>query len=348
MKIKGPDRALRLSLFASMAAAACCAAAQTPASPSSTAGSAGAAPPKIQFATLAHDFGRVKAGDPVQFDYVFTNTGGATLEVNDVHPSCGCTTAGTWSKEVAPAQTGHIPIQYNSEAGSGAVAKTITVKCNDPSQPALVLQLTGTVWRLIDVSPRFAVINVVAGAVSNAPVTVRIVNNMEAPVALSQPEMSNPIFSGALKTIRPGKEFELTLRVLQPLDSTNAQGQVTIKTSSTNTPVISLVVLANVQPVVAVNPPELVLPAAANTNAVTYGVTVRNNGQGALTLSNPAVNVAGVQVQLQEPDPGRFFFITLTFPVGFQIAQGAAAELSVNSSNPKYPTLKVPIRRSLE
>jgi hypothetical protein len=256
---------------------------------------------------------------------------------------------GTWSKEVAPGQTGHIPIQYNSAAGSGAVAKTINVKCNDPSQPALALQLTGTVWRLIDVSPRFAVINVVAGAVSNPPVTVRIVDNMEEPVALSPPEIDNPIFAGGLKTIRPGKEFELTLRVLRPLDSTNAQGQVTLKTSSTNTLEISLGVLASVQPVVPVAPTELVLPAAAGTNAVTYAVTVRNNGQGALKLSDPAVNNAtGVHVQLRETEPGRFFLIMLTFPAGFQMAQGAETELSVNSSNPKYPTLKVPIRRSVQ
>jgi hypothetical protein len=349
MRIKTPNRALRLALFVSTAAAAYCAAAQAPASPSSAASSARAAMPKIQFATVAHDFGRVKAGDPVRFDYTFTNTGGATLEVTDVHPSCGCTTVGSWSKEVAPAQTGHIPIQYNSAAGGGGVAKTITLKCNDPSQPALALQLTGTVWRLIDVSPRFAIINVVAGAVSNAPVTVRIVNNMEELVTLSQPEIDNPIFAGGLKIIRPGKEFELTLRVLRPLDSTNAQGQVTLKTSSTNTPEISLGVLASVQPVVAVAPTELVLPAAAGTNAVTYAVTVRNNGQGALKLSDPAVNNAtGVHLQLREAEPGRFFLIMLTFPAGFQMAQGAKTELSVNSSNPKYPTLKVPIRRSLQ
>src|SRR4051812_28927654 len=66
--------------------------------------------PKIQFAAREYDFGKVKAGDPVKYSYVFTNTGNAVLEVTHVQPSCGCTTAGDWTHKVEPGQTGTIPI----------------------------------------------------------------------------------------------------------------------------------------------------------------------------------------------------------------------------------------------
>ena len=40
--------------------------------------------PKIQFATPIYDFGKVKSGEAVKYTYVFTNMGGATLQVSNV------------------------------------------------------------------------------------------------------------------------------------------------------------------------------------------------------------------------------------------------------------------------
>src|SRR5438093_11945731 len=56
--------------------------------------------PRIQFEQPDYDFGKVSSGESVKHTYTFTNTGDALLEVSAVHPSCGCTTAGEWSKEV--------------------------------------------------------------------------------------------------------------------------------------------------------------------------------------------------------------------------------------------------------
>src|SRR5215467_14963435 len=58
--------------------------------------------PKIEFATPIYDFGKVKGGDPVKYTYYFTNTGNEVLEVKAVQPSCGCTTAGDFSRKVEP------------------------------------------------------------------------------------------------------------------------------------------------------------------------------------------------------------------------------------------------------
>src|ERR1700738_2777670 len=50
--------------------------------------------PKIQFAMPIYDFGKTQSGELVKYTFSFTNIGDATLEVTDVRPSCGCTTAG--------------------------------------------------------------------------------------------------------------------------------------------------------------------------------------------------------------------------------------------------------------
>lgn len=55
---------------------------------------AGVFGPKIVFATPVYDFGRIQGGEIVKYTFVFTNVGGAMLQVSNVQASCGCTTAG--------------------------------------------------------------------------------------------------------------------------------------------------------------------------------------------------------------------------------------------------------------
>ena len=278
----------------------------------------------------------------VKCTFMFTNVGNQVLEVTNVQASCGCTTAGDWSRKVEPGQTGTIPIQFNGANFSGQVAKSITVTCNDPTQPTVGLQITANIWKPIQVTPQYAVLNVTAEAQSNAT-TVRIVSNEQEPLTLSAPENSNPAFAVELKTNQPGKEFELTVRTVPPLPPGNRQGQITLKTSSTNMPVINVNAWANVQPMVAVMPSQISLPAAPLTNPMPYTLTLRNNSTNALALSEPMVTAPGVDVQLKEIETGRVFSATLTFPAGFELAPGKLAEFNIKSSHADLPVVKVPI-----
>jgi len=298
--------------------------------------------PKIQFATPVYDFGQIKGGEVVKYAYVFTNMGGATLQVSNVQASCGCTTAGEWSRKVEPGQTGSIPIQFNSGNFSGQVGKSITVTCNDTNQPAVVLQIKGKIWKPIDVTPQIAMLNMTSETPSNAT-TVRIVNNEEALLTLSTPESSNPAFRVELTTNQAGKEFQLIVKTVAPLPVGQVQGQITLKTSSTNMPVINVTAWANVQPAVTVAPAQIRLPAIQWGNPIPSTITIRNNGTNALALSEPAVNAKGIDVQVKEIQPGRYFTLTVSFPAGFEIPQGEKVEVSVKSNHPQFPMIKVPV-----
>lgn len=286
--------------------------------------------------------GKIKGGEVVKYTYVFTNVGGAMLEVSNVHASCGCTTAGDWTRQVEPGKTGSIPIQFNSGGFSGQVGKTITVTSNDTNQPTVVLQLKATIWKPIDVAPQVAMVNVTAEAPSNAT-SVRIVSNEEVPLTLWAPESSNPAFAAELRTNEPGKEFQLLVKTVPPLSAGRVQGQITLKTSSTNMPVINVTAYANVQPVVVVAPSQITLLAGPLVSPMPATVSIRNNGTNTLALSDPAVNAKGVEVQLKESEPGRAFAVTLNFPAGFEIAQGEKVELSVKSDHPQFPVIRVAV-----
>lgn len=210
--------------------------------------------PKIQFETPAYDFGKVTVGEPVKCEYVFTNTGDAVLVISNVQPSCGCTTAGTWTRQTDPWKTGVVPVQFNTSAYSGQVEKSIKVFSNDKSHPIVELQLNGTVWRPIEVTPRNAIFNLPPDLTSNSTTVLNIHNNTDQPITLSDPELNVTNFTADIKIIQPGKDFQLNVRAVPPLGTGHLQGQVTIRTSSTNMPVLTVMALAIIQPAAGSKP----------------------------------------------------------------------------------------------
>src|SRR5262249_39132994 len=181
--------------------------------------------PKIQFAMPVYDFGKVQAGELVKYSFVFTNTGDELLEVSAVQPSCGCTTAGDWSRKVPPGETGTVAIQFNSANFNGQVFKTVSVTSNDKQRPSTVLQLKGMVWKPIELAPQYPVINVPPDT-SSASASVKIINHLEEPLMVFSPESNNRSFGVTLVTNQPGKEYQLTIASVTELNSGNVQGKI--------------------------------------------------------------------------------------------------------------------------
>src|SRR6185503_16814939 len=298
---------------------------------------------RIEFAEMVYDFGKVKTGEVVTHSFVFTNIGSATLEINDVRPGCGCTTAGTWDKKVEPGRTGSIPLQFNSANFGGLVTKQATVTCNDPSQSNIVLQIKGTVWKPIEVTPAMAVFTVSSESQTDETKIVRIVNHLDEPLILSDLQCTNSSFKAELKTVKEGKEFDLHITAIAPFQSQSAVVPVTLKTSSTNMPVINVSAYVVAQQAVTVVPSQILLPAGPFTNIMHHVVTVRNNGTNSLVLSDATVNVPDAEVRVQETQAGRSFNLLLDFPAGFQIKRGQRVEVSVKTNHPKFATIKVPV-----
>ena len=302
--------------------------------------------PRIQFATPVYDFGKVKSGESAKYTYLYTNIGDQVLEISNVQ-ACGCIASTDWRKKIEPGQTGALAIQYNS-AGypSGPVAKTITVTSNDKRQPYVVLQLKGAIWKPIDVTPSHAILNLLPDSPA-ASATVRIINNLEELVTLFAPESNQRAFAAELKTNQPGKEYSLTVTTAEQLRPGNTSGQITMKTSSTNVPLVTVTAVAYVQPAVLVSPPQINLPPAPLANAQTNLITLQNNSTNRLLLSEPLINAKDVDVQIvelnKEQQPGRLFNLRVAFPAGFEAPAGVPVVLSLKSSHPQVPLIKVPV-----
>lgn len=312
--------------------------------PKPTAKAASGSGPRIQFATPVFDFAKATPGQSVKYSFIFTNTGNQPLEISAVRPGCGCTTAGKWTRRVEAGRTGAIPLQLDvaDTWPSGPIAKTVTVDCNDPSQPWVVLQIQGTVWKPIDVAPMLAAFNLVADSAA-ASTSVRIINNTEAPIVLAAPEVNNRAFSVVLKTNQAGKEFELVVTARPPFSPGPIQGEIKLKRPARDLQEIRVPVYANVQPVIEVMPPQITLRAGATGRSLNPTITIQNNSTRHLELSDPVVNDKNVAIQIKEAQPGHSFAVTLAFPPDFKIPEGQHRAFTVKTSHPQFPVIEVPI-----
>ena len=314
--------------------------------PATNAVPAGPLASKIRFAETEFDFGRIQNGSVVKHTFVFTNAGDATLEITDVQPSCGCTTAGTWDKQVALGRTGSISLQFNSSGFQGEIRKGVNIVCNDPTQSNLTLLLKATIWNPVDLTPSTVMFNVSPDAQSRETRTVRILNNLEKPIELSGLQCTNRAFETELKTLRPGREFELIVTASPPYDSPRSSplfGAITLKTSAAEVPSLFVPAYLMIRQVLTVSPDPIRIPDGPLSGAMSITVSVRNSETNALVLSDASINFPGATVRVQEQQPGRVFSLMVTLPAGFEVKPERKVELSVKSSHPRYPLIKVPV-----
>jgi hypothetical protein len=315
-----------------------------PASPAAAPVSSAASAPIIQVDMPKYDFGKASAGEKVLHTYLITNTGTAMLHITKVQPSCHCTTVGNWTHDIAPGQGGEITVQLDTTGfgGGSPVTRTITVVSNAKNEPRAVLQIKGTVWKPIDVSPSTAMISVAPDSTNAATTTVRIVNQTENPVTISNAVSASRLFTAALNEIKPGKEYELVITAQPPFTPGSSWGTITVHTSRTNTPTINVPVMARVQPAVQFYPAQIVLnllPDRWTTNRV----NIHGNTTNILTLSNPKASDSRIQVDIRPMGPKGMYSLLAVFPPGFKLEPGEHAEVTVESNHPRFPLIKIPI-----
>jgi hypothetical protein len=81
----------------------------------------------VEFLEDSFNFGEVAEGNKVEHVFKFKNTGSNPLRVNNVKPSCGCTTP-DWTKEdIAPGGEGFVKVEFDSKGKQGVQKKSVTV-----------------------------------------------------------------------------------------------------------------------------------------------------------------------------------------------------------------------------
>jgi len=338
-----------------------------PPAPAAVSTTTNAPGPRIQFNTENHDAGTNLAGDMIRFTFVVTNTGDELLILSNVHASCGCTIIGgtmpaaptsgggtvpgtttTWSHEIAPGQTGIIPVQVLTSNLRGPINKTVSVTSNDRARPNVTLHISGVVWLPIEVAPTMATFSLMPDATNINTQVLRIFNRMDTPLTLSDPHSTTNAFSAVLKTNVPGQEFELTVTAVPPphvpasLGMTVMQGEIALKSSATNKNPLIIPVFATIYPEITVFPLNILLPTGPLAQPSTSHLQVRGNTAN-LALSDPEVNAPGVEIAVKVLQTNRQYYLDIVFPAGFEARTNENLALTVKTDNPRFPTITVPV-----
>jgi len=98
-----------------------------------TAGQAAPAPTADPY---LWDFGTVKAGKPVEHEFVFTNNTTKPVNITGSYTSCGCAVSKIGKKDLAPGESTPIDVQFKTTGYNGDVHQFIYVNTDDPANPA--------------------------------------------------------------------------------------------------------------------------------------------------------------------------------------------------------------------
>ena len=91
--------------------------------------------PVIKFEMESYDFGKIKQGSKVSYDFKFTNTGKSPLIITNAVATCGCTTPEYPKTPVKPGESGVIHVTFDSAGKQGLQDKMITITANtNPAQ----------------------------------------------------------------------------------------------------------------------------------------------------------------------------------------------------------------------
>ncbi|MDE6449059.1 MAG: DUF1573 domain-containing protein [Muribaculaceae bacterium] len=102
--------------------------------------------PGIEFVNTSHDFGNIKEeGDPVSYEFEFTNTGDEPLVIVSASASCGCTRPEFPKKPIKPGKTGVIKVTYLPKGRPGEFTKTVRVRTNAKRPKKVNLKISGVV-----------------------------------------------------------------------------------------------------------------------------------------------------------------------------------------------------------
>jgi len=101
--------------------------------------------PKIKFETKKYDFGAISSEEKAVHEFRFENTGDGPLVIQDVNPSCGCTTP-EWPKQpIKPGESGKIKAVFDASGKNGKFDKSIKIVTNVPFGSEKTLHIQGQV-----------------------------------------------------------------------------------------------------------------------------------------------------------------------------------------------------------
>ena len=172
---------------------------------------AGASGPKVVVNETRRDFGTVKQGERLSHPFRIQNPGDAPLTIRRMDFNLPGIKAR--AKPMVPAGgEGQITLEWNTASLSGEMEVEMVLALDDPQQPQVSFFLRAVIQPPIDFAPSGAIYFSVFQD-ETAERSIRIISNEDRPLKIDRVESPSPHYAVRLKTIQPGKVYEVLVKV---------------------------------------------------------------------------------------------------------------------------------------
>jgi hypothetical protein len=319
----------------------------------STAISAAAPVPDIHFDELEHDFGKINQNEKHTYIFKFRNMGDATLKIEQVKTSCGCTATSLSGDEIPPKGTGELKVQFNSGSFEDEVTKTVYVHSNDPDEAITKLKIRARIHTVISVKPRLIYFGRIDKGQS-ATKDARIYINEEG-VKITGVESTSEYLSA--KVLNPDWEQDNDVApagsnnkakkysILQVKLSPDAKvgrfsDGIKISTDSPKKPFVYISVQAEVLGEVRLKPRTLSFGSVPKGSTAIRKIAVTKIKEKTLRITKVECSEKWLSTDLTEVEKGAKYEIALKLKPDIPVGR-ARARVTISTNYPEQPVLTV-------
>ena len=212
-----------------------------------------------------YEFGSVAPDSEIAHQFVLTNQGSRTITISNVHVTCGCTRAVMTTNHVAAGGTAGLDVKISFKGRRGHLLKSIYVDTDDPGNPALRLEVTGTVLVPIEVQPEGIHFGTV-GAEGTVQREVLLTATGTNVFHIRSVSSSSTLISAKGETLEEGKRYRITVSSEGPRGYGSTMASVRVETDLARGGQVDIPVAAFVAGDIVAAPGVLLLiPTATNT-----------------------------------------------------------------------------------
>ena len=299
--------------------------------------------PRMHVDKPVFDFGRVEQGEKVTHEFRFTNQGNRDLRVQSVKTSCGCTAAVIAADTIPPGTEGTIQATFDTKQFAGRKAKDIRVHTNDPLSPVTTLTLRGEISVEVQVQPAQLYLGRLR---RGSPVTrtVTVLYDENKSLEITDITNANPALSVRAENAqvegKKGKALRVSVSETAPRGPLN--DTITVSTTSTKKPTISIPVVGSIEGDISVSPSQVSFGVVRQGVSVTRTVRIKNRSAQPLGLGQVRSSLASVVPELTEVTPGQEFALRLHI-TGDTEPGKIRGSIEVMTDHPEETQLTIPL-----
>jgi hypothetical protein len=303
--------------------------------------------PLVAVSESVLDAGVVPSGTEVSKTFVLENQGSEPLRILSVEPDCGCTVV-RYDGIIAPGARGEISASVDVSTFVGPIAKYLTVRTNDVSNPVVTLTIKAKIQPEVQAHPGYArFLTVVGDDEMRAQQTIwsSTYEDFEVKGVRSPYDHLNVAFHEAVEGERlpegEGRQWvvEMVLSADAPIGP--MADYVTLTTNNPEMSVMRIPVSGFVRPILAVSPPFADFGTRELTRPIIASVEVKNFSDKTISLISATADLPQLEVEIEPDDTDHYVIIRLSpgLPKG-----DFSGMVTVETDSPDVPVLKIEVK----